>query len=201
MAALFGFKNMDLYLLDQIFKGHLTKEHCILDAGCGSGRNLIPLAKNGFTISGIDPDKDRLSQIKYSLGTQAQINESTIENFSAKAQYDYIICNAVLHFAKSHDHFDSMLNKLVSLLNVNGQIFIRMTSNIGLENKLGHGNNGVYDLPDGTTRYLLSRQKVDIILKQHHLTLKEPVKTVFVDGLRSMTTLVLARYTSQRLKS
>ena len=32
--------NIDLYLLDQLLKGRITRDMKILDAGCGEGRNL-----------------------------------------------------------------------------------------------------------------------------------------------------------------
>ncbi len=194
MDGLVTFKNVDIYLLDQVFKNRINKEAGILDAGCGSGRNFIPFFENGFDITGIDPDKERLSSITDQLkNKELPLFNTSIENFISPKQYGFIICNAVLHFAESHEHFDAQLDKLIDLLDENGILFIRMTSNIGLEEKLGYGNNGVYDLPDGTTRYLLSRQKVDIITNQYQLKLLDPVKTVFVDGQRSMTTLVLSK--------
>ena len=72
-----------------------------------------------------------------------------------------------------------------------GTLFIRMTSDIGIENKLENGVDGVFVIPDGSTRYLLTRMKVTELLMRHKLELIEPVKTVNIDGQRCMTTLVV----------
>jgi len=40
------------YIVEKIMK--LPKFAKILDAGCGDGRNLIYLAKQGYAVSGID---------------------------------------------------------------------------------------------------------------------------------------------------
>ncbi|MFF0830953.1 hypothetical protein ACFYU8_29590 [Brevibacillus sp. NPDC003359] len=45
LAEQFG--DMDIYLFDQLLKGRVTKDMRILDAGCGSGRNLVYFLRNG----------------------------------------------------------------------------------------------------------------------------------------------------------
>jgi hypothetical protein len=85
-----------------------------------------------------------------------------------------------------------MFASLVKHLKPNGTLFIRMTSDIGL--KLDKTSpDGVFNLPDGSVRYLVTRSKIDELILEHSLALLEPVKTVKVEELRSMTTLVLTR--------
>ena len=85
-----------------------------------------------------------------------------------------------------------MLDQLDRNLRPGGLLFIRMTSDIGLTLD-NPGNDGVFLLPDNTKRYLISRVQVDELLKKCQYILEEPVKTVNVDGLRSMTTLVFRK--------
>jgi len=66
-----------------------------------------------------------------------------------------------------------------------------MTSNIGIEDKLKKGNKGVFIIPDGSSRYLITRAKIDQLIADYNLQLIDPAKTVNVDGIRCMTTLVL----------
>jgi len=85
-----------------------------------------------------------------------------------------------------------MFASLSKALAKNGILFIRMTSDIGisLESK---GHEGVFNLPDDSRRYLITRAKVDDLLSEFSLSLLEPVKTVKVEDLRSMTTLVFLK--------
>lgn len=192
MHTLPPLQGTDIYLLDQFFKGRPAPGKTVLDAGCGYGRNLRWLMQNGYQVSAFDADEEAITQLKVEyLEAADRFWVAKLEDFTSATQYDFVICNAVLHFARDHAHFDAMFDRLAKLLLPNGILFIRMTSDIGLEDRVRNGKNGVFLLPDGSTRYLLTRPKVNELLRTHHLRLIEPVKTVFVDGLRSMTTLVI----------
>ena len=56
--------NLDIYLLDQIVKGRYVKEDKILDAGCGSGRNMYWFYNNQFNISAMDNDSENIELVK-----------------------------------------------------------------------------------------------------------------------------------------
>jgi len=194
MIELSNIKGVDIYLLDQLLKGKIHSGQRILDAGCGNGRNLKFLIQQGFDTMGIDPKNDCIEKLRSEYPSVAQkFVRSDIEQFGDSKGFGAIICNAVLHFAKNHDHFDQLIDKLLSLLNKDGILFIRMTSDIGIETIIQNGVEGVFVIPDGSTRYLLTRRKADELVEKYGLTLDEPVKTVNVDGQRCMTTLVLRK--------
>ncbi|RYE38052.1 MAG: class I SAM-dependent methyltransferase, partial [Sphingobacteriales bacterium] len=44
----------DIYLLDQILKQRYVSGQRVLDAGCGTGRNLHWFMRNGFNVVGTD---------------------------------------------------------------------------------------------------------------------------------------------------
>ena len=177
---------MDVYLLDQIFKGRILADHRILDAGCGSGRNSIPLLESGFKVRCIDPRQQNFGDFQDCFIT------SSIENYQTSQLFNYIICNAVLHFSRSHEHFSKLFEKLISLLNAEGVLFIRMTSDIGITTHTLI-QDGVYQLKDGSARYLIQRGQIDALCMDYNLTLIEPVKTTLVEDLRAMTTIVLKK--------
>lgn len=181
---------MDIYLLDQLLKGRIHNNQLILDAGCGWGRNLVPLLKQGYNIFGIDPKSDCISELKNTFPKEKDHFKCTSIEKNEGHAYDFIICNAVLHFAKDHHHFDQMILSLVNQLKKDGILFIRMTSNIGLNRSIPIHSNGLCDLPDGSTRYLLTREKINKIIGSSNMILLEPIKTVNVDELRFMTTLI-----------
>ncbi|MEM6687103.1 MAG: class I SAM-dependent methyltransferase [Bacteroidota bacterium] len=187
--------NSDIYLIDQILKGRYQKDNLILDAGCGSGRNLHYFYQNDFTFYAIDRNAEHIDTLQqYYPKLAANFQVATVENMSFEdAQFDHILCNAVLHFAESETQFKAMFAALVRVLKKGGSLFIRMTSDIGIEGTPKHLQNGVYWLPDDSERFLLTRKLLNEIITTHQLSLLEPVKSTNVHDLRSMTTLVLTK--------
>ncbi|WP_298426754.1 class I SAM-dependent methyltransferase [uncultured Kordia sp.] len=187
--------NADIYLIDQILKGRYQENDVILDAGCGSGRNLHYFHESGFTFYAIDINTEHIAHLqKRYPKLSANFQVATLEKLPyTNATFDHILCNAVLHFAQSETHFKDMFAELVRVLKQGGSLFIRMTSDIGIEGKPTHVQDGVYFLPDESKRFLLTRKLLNEILSTHQLSLLEHVKSTNVNDLRSMTTLVLKK--------
>ncbi len=192
------FGDIDIYLFDQIQKGRFALEMKILDAGCGGGRNLIYFMRTGSQIFAVDQSAEAIEQIKHLAKMLAprlsaeNFQTSTIENLPfPDAYFDWVISNAVLHFAENKQQFNRMLTEMWRVLKSNGILFIRLASSIGIENLIVPTENGRYDLPDGSERFLVSE---DFLMSETHKlggTLLEPLKTTNVQNLRCMTTWVL----------
>jgi hypothetical protein len=86
-----------------------------------------------------------------------------------------------------------MLHEIVRILKTGGSLFIRMTSDIGIENKIKSVGTGIYLIPDGSKRFLLARQLLKECMLEFNLSFAEQLKTVNVDDIRCMTTLVLQK--------
>ena len=147
----------------------------------------------------MDKNPDAIRMLQFIIGSNyshyskdrfatAELTQLTYTSES----FDYIICSAVLHFAQSEDHFWEMFKNLSQVLKNDGTIFIRMASDIGLK---GHRmlSNGLYQLPDGSQRFLITKKMIQSILKEWNYTKVEPIKTVVVENQRCMTTLVLKK--------
>jgi tellurite methyltransferase len=185
----------DIYLIDQMMKNRYKPDDIILDAGCGSGRNMHWFLQNGFNINGIDISGVAIEQLKnkypdLSAGFEVAPLEST--RF-ADSFFDHIICSAVLHFAENTAQFNCMLFEMVRILKPGGTLFIRIASDIGIENKVELIADGVYTIPDGSERFLLTRSLLADCMKQNRLSFAEPVKTTNVDDMRCMSTLLLQK--------
>ncbi len=192
--ALLG--NTDIYLIDQVMKGRYRSTDVLLDAGCGGGRNLPWFINNDIDVYAVDVNEQAIKQLKsiYNHLPAERFNVAAVENVPFNDNYfDAIICSAVLHFARSEEHLFAMLKELLRVLKVGGNLFIRMASNIGIETKVERLQNGVYALPDGTNRFLLTRSILATIMQQFPVSYLESFKTVNVNDVRCMSTLVLEK--------
>lgn len=186
----------DIYLIDQFQKGRYKPTDTILDAGCGTGRNMHWFLQNNIHITGIDPQAAAIHTLRSNYPGLAAGRSfvTTIEdNDFADDHFDHIICSAVLHFANNTAQFKYMLAALVRIVKPGGSLFIRMASDIGIENRITTAGEGVYLLPDGSKRFLLTRSLLQDCMLQYKLAFIEPLKTTNVDDLRCMSTLVLRK--------
>lgn len=188
--------NIDIYLLDQLLKERYLVRDRILDAGCGDGRNIHYFIKNDFSVYGIDKNMEAIDNLKenYPAISASQFVVEELDSLSFSTNFfDHIICNAVLHFALNTAHFYKMFGELVRVLKPGGTFFIRMTSSFGLEDKIKPIGEGLFEIPDGTTRFLLNQEILMDLISNYSVTMIEPLKTVNVSGIRSMSTLMFVK--------
>lgn len=186
-------EGIDIYLLDQISKGRFLKGQKILDAGCGHGRNMKWFIENGFAIEGCDQNEDVIQELGASIKKGVKLSVSKLEKLPyANEEFDSIICSAVLHFAQSESHFRAMVKELYRVLKSDGMLFIRMTSTFGLPINYTDAGNGRFLLQDESDCFLLTKANLNALLALGFEKI-EPVKSVLVEELRSMTTLVLRK--------
>lgn len=187
-------RHTDIYLIDQIFKGRYVPGQHLLDAGCGSGRNLHWFVHHGFEVTAIDDNAEALQQLLEQLPMLTHVHQCSISQMPfAPESFDHIICSAVLHFANSDHDFMQMMAALHRVLKPGGTLFIRMASNFGMENELPESATQPMLLPDGSWRYVLHLSMLDAIFQQTDFQLAEPVKSTLVLGQRSMATLLLQK--------
>jgi len=186
----------DIYLLDQIMKDRYRKKDKTLDAGCGAGRNLHWFLKENMDVYGVDLNPGAINELKaaYPSLPADRFQLCPVENLPFENNFfDHVISSAVLHFANSISQFQGMLAEMVRVLKPGGSLFIRMTSDIGIEDKVKPFGDGVYVIPDGSKRFLLTRTLLADIPNKYPLSFIEPFKTVNVDDRRCMSTLVLQK--------
>ena len=194
------FGDIDIYLFDQLQKGRFAPGMKILDAGCGSGRNVIFFMRMGCNVFAVDRSAEAVSQVKRLARTLAP--DLPPENFQIARieklpfpdkHFDSVISSAVLHFAENKAQFDQMLNEMWRVLNLGGMLFARLASSIGIENLIIPAGNGRYQLPDGSERFLVNQDFLMTATEKLGGQLLEPVKTTNVQNLRCITTWVLTR--------
>jgi len=189
----------DIYIIDQLLKGRFDHVNSVLDVGCGSGRNLVYFLQNNYKVYGLDPNAARLydaQQLAVELSPSTPISNFKIgkaEQIPFEQNFDLVICNAVLHFAENKTQFEAILFSIWNKLTDNGILFIRLASDIGIEKLVKPIDNGIYLLPDGSKRYLVSEQMLLEYTNKLKAQLLEPLKTTNVQNLRCMTTWILKK--------
>ncbi|TXK70851.1 class I SAM-dependent methyltransferase [Paenibacillus sp. N3.4] len=186
--------NIDIYVFDQLLKGRISPGMRILDAGCGKGRNLVYLLRSGYDVFAVDQSEEAIGVVRR-LGQQLapawsdeRARVETLENMSfANDSFDFIISNAVLHFAENEEHFLRMILELWRVLKPGGFLFIRLASSIGMESSVKPLGNERYRLPDGSTRFLVNESMMMNMTESLRGMLFEPIKTVHVAGQRCMS--------------
>lgn len=198
LQAQFG--SIDIYLFDQLLRGTIQKGMRVLDAGCGDGRNLVYLLREGFDLSAVDADAAQLQRtaaLAVSLGRPFpgdRLQVASLESLPfARSSFDAVICNAVLHFASSEASFMAMVGELGRVLAPGGLLFARLATSIGLEHSVRPLGDGRYLLPDGTERFLADEAMLLRLTDRLGASLQDPIKTTNVQGLRCMTTWVVRK--------
>jgi tellurite methyltransferase len=197
-----AFGGIDIYLFDQILRRRITPGDRIVDAGCGHGRNLVHLLREGYDVYGADGDPDAIREVRAlaaRLAPSLPADHFRCEPIEAmtfpEGAATVVISSAVLHFARDDAQFEAMLAGSWRLLASGGMFFCRLASTIGIETDvrpLAPGSRR-HRLPDGTDRYLVDEALLMARTERLRGRLLDPIKTTVVQGQRSMTTWVVRK--------
>jgi tellurite methyltransferase len=194
------FGPIDIYLFDQLLKGRFNPRMRVLDAGCGGGRNLIYFLRCGYDVRGVDLSTEAVAHVR-ALASGLAPNLSAdnfrveaVEDMSfADAVFDVVISSAVLHFARDEEHWQDMLDEMWRVLKPGGVLFARMASSVGVEEQIIRLEGRRYRLPDGSDRFLVDDRMLLAATDSLGGELLEPLKTVVVRNMRSMSTWCLRK--------
>ena len=194
------FGDIDIYLFDQLMRGRIEPGMRVLDVGCGGGRNLVYMLRHGFNVAGVDRDPGAVAQVRALAARLApglppgNFRVEAVEALTfPDASADVVIASAVLHFASSQLHFDSMLASIWRVLTPGGLFFARLASSIGIADRGQPLGSGTFRLPDGSDRFLVDERMLMEIGERLGADLVDPLKTTVVQNQRAMTTWVVRK--------
>jgi len=180
-----SFGQIDIYLFDQLLKGRIIASDRVLDAGCGSGRNLFYLMKMGCHVTAVDVNPMAVAGVRElaaELGTglpPENFRVEAVEDLSFTAgSVDVVVSSAVLHFARDAAHFEAMVQAMWRVLRPGGMLFARLASTL---------------LPDPHYSYLVSPEQLEQLTTSLGGQLLDPIKTTVVHRQRAMTTWVVRK--------
>jgi len=192
------FGQIDIYVFAPILRGNIEPGCTVLDAGCGYGRNLVHLLREGCKVYALDENPEAVEhvrQLSASLETglpPENFQVGPIENMPfPDAIADVVLCNAVLHFARDDHHFRAMLAELWRVLKPGGLLFCRLGSRIGMDFQRLRGN--IFLIPDGSEWFLVNEKMLLDFTKELNAVQVDPLKTTIVQDYRCMTTWVLRK--------
>ena len=193
------FGDIDVYLFDQLLRGRIVSGMKVLDAGCGSGRNLRFLMRAGFDVWGVDESEESIAAVQRlatEMGQQAPSRRFRVERVEAMSHdsesMDVVISSAVLHFARDDNHWLAMVREMWRVLAPGGLLFARLATTVG-QRHLQPLGGGRYVMPDGSTRFLVDHERLLKVTRDLGGSLVDPLKSTVVHEQRSMGTWVVRK--------
>ena len=192
------FGQIDIYVFDQILRGNIGRGMRVVDAGCGYGRNLVHLLRDGAEVFAVDANAEAVEHVRALAAELAPGLPG--ENFQVAAVEampfedgfaDVVICNSVLHFARDEEQFLAMVTELWRVLRPGGLLFCRLGSRIGMEFPRVRAN--VYRIGDGSEWFLVDEASLMNMTAQMGGVMVDPLKTTIVQDYRCMTTWVVRK--------
>ncbi|HUB82376.1 MAG TPA: class I SAM-dependent methyltransferase [Bryobacteraceae bacterium] len=194
LAEQFG--SIDIYLFDQLLRGRIRPGMRVLDAGCGGGRNLGYLLREGYEVFGVDADGRAIAEVRRAAAHLPADNfrAERVEAMSfPDALADAVLSSAVLHFARDDEQFAAMLRGSWRALRHGGLFFCRLASDIGMEGRFQSIAGRRFRLLDGSERYLVNEAMLMEWTAELGGQLLDPLKTTVVQNQRCMTTWVVKK--------
>lgn len=186
---------MDLFLMDLLLRGLVPERARVLDAGCGSGRNLIYFLKHDFEVSAVDANPAEVRATNFmakQLGKAAVCQLAEVSALPyAPETFDLVICSRVLHFSTNAAQFLTSLHELHRVLRAGGLLYLATDSAIGMEALIQQNEEGISQFPDGTFRFLLTPELLQTIDASWEKVMDH--RTIIFDQKHAETTLILRK--------
>ena len=200
------FGQIDIYLFDQLMRGNIAPEMRVVDAGCGGGRNIQYLLREGHEVFGVDVDAAAVAAVRRMASELApglpaeNFQVAGVEAMSFADDFaDLVVCHSVLHFARDEAQLRAMVRGLWRVLRPGGMLFCRLGSTIGAAEGMAFEALGGrrFRMSHGAEWLLVDEALLMELTREMDGELVDPLKTTVVQGQRCMTTWVLKKKTTR----
>ncbi|QOR36320.1 class I SAM-dependent methyltransferase [Clostridium sp. 'deep sea'] len=133
------YNNWSSYLIELINKN--PKGIKLLDAGCGTGTISNLMAKQGFTVTGVDSSTAMLNMAWKHVKPQLQFVHQNIQQLNLSREYDVIISTCdVFNYITTEKELLKTLTRIYDHLDYDGVFLFDISSYNKLKNFLGNNN-------------------------------------------------------------
>ena len=112
--------NLDAPELD-LYRKHLRSP--VLDAGCGTGRLLVPLRSEGLDVDGCDASADMIERCRQ-RAPDARLWVSTLHDLHPPRRYASIVCSGVLGLGSTREQDSRAVRRLHDALLPGGTLVL-----------------------------------------------------------------------------
>ena len=140
-------------------------EHTILDMGSGTGRTLIPLTQQGYTIEGMEPFEG-MNEIAYKkakqVDTSITLTQGSYQTLSANEKYQLIFgLNGTMAYLLSSEDFILAFQNIYNALRPGGLFLVDLMNFYGLIKKYKSPEPQEIDI-DGKKALLVISHEIDL---------------------------------------
>ena len=192
------FGQIDIYVFDQILRGNIAPGMRVLDAGCGYGRNLVYLLREGCEIFALDADADgveHVRQLSASLRTGLAGGELPGRVHRAHAISGRVCRCSDLQFSAPlcprRAAFPGHVGGALASVEAGRDVVLPLGSRIGMDFERVRGN--IFVVGDGSEWFLVDEEMLLELTEEMNGVLVDPLKTTIVQDYRCMTTWVLRK--------
>ncbi len=111
---------------EEFIKTYAHTDGSALDLGCGQGRDALLLARNGYTVTGVDSSKVGVAQMLERAGKEGLHIEGVVADiyeYKPNGTFDAVVLDSILHFYRADRRKElALLDRAGSCLNRGGYL-------------------------------------------------------------------------------